>query len=201
MTAHAFSLASKLDDVHQRMQTLKAKAGFFVTQRRRDIDLYALLAETLAVCEIVQREKLEESLRRAVAARQSDDKNRSYIEQGSDVFVVVGRFVFEPEINRAASWRYSATLREASKRGLRSTNLVEWLRANGGMNALFRARPVRARTARTKTLHLNTQVEVPKTGPFTLTLRRDQRGFFDVLAGADADSSAEPESQYRRQES
>ena len=172
---------STLEDIENRMRALKTKAGFFVNQRRKDRDLYSLLAETLAVCETVQQGGMAEQLRQAVATRDIDGKNRSYVEQGSDVFVLVGRFVFEPEINRAASWRYSATLREASKRGLDSAGLVQWLRENGGINALFRGRPVQARTARTKTLHLNQQIEVPKGEAFTLTLRRDSRGFFDVM--------------------
>lgn len=170
-----------LETIKEHMAEVKARAGFFVTQRRKDRNLYALLAETMALCETVRREGLEEALRQDIVARDLHGRNRVYVEQGSDVFLIVGRFVFEPEINRAASWRYTAALREADKRGLRSDELVEWLRSQGGINALFLARPVQARTARTKTLHLNTQITVPKDGAFTVTLRRDHRGFFDVV--------------------
>ena len=170
-----------LGDIKAQMAEAKKKAGFFVTQRRRDIDLYAMLAETLAVCERVEAEGLEDALREDIAQRDRDGRNRTYVERNSDVYVLVGRFVFEPELNRAASWRYSATLREAAKAGLRSGELADWLRENGGINALFRARPVAARTARTKTLHLNAQVEVPKGRPFQIRLQRDKKGFFDVL--------------------
>jgi hypothetical protein len=171
-----------LDDIRHRINAAKQRAGFFVTQRRRDIDLYALLAECLAACEEAQRSGLESEVRAELATRPLNGRNRTYTEAGSDIFLVIGRYVFEPEINRAASWRYTAVIREAAKIGLASADLVDHLRANGGINALFRARPVVARSARTKTLHLNDPVEVPKDAPFTLTLRRDSRGFFDVVA-------------------
>ena len=171
-----------LTEIKARMAEVKQRAGFFVNQRRKDGELYEMLAETLAICETVATtDGMEDALREDIAARERNGRNRVYTERQSDVFVVVGRFVFEPEINRAASWRYSATLREAAKRGLTSRDLPLWLREHGGINALFRGRPVKARTSRTKTLHLNTQIEVSKDHAFTLTLRRDARGFFDVI--------------------
>ena len=170
-----------MDDLLEQVRVAKERAGFFLSQRRKDIDLYQLLADTLAICEHVETEGLLEDFRGRVAAGVLNGRNRTYAEAGSDVFLVVGRAVFEPEINRSASWRYSATLREASKHGIKSGDLGGWLRSNGGINALFKARPVKARTARTKTLHLTSQVEVPKDADFTLTLRRGSNGFFDVL--------------------
>ena len=170
-----------MDDLMQRVRAAKERAGFFLSQRRKDLDLYGLLADTLAICEHVESHGLLDVFRGQVAAAPANGRNRVYAEAGSDVFVVVGRAVFEPEINRAASWRYSATMREAAKRGLRSDGLAEWLRGHGGINALFRARPVKARTARTKTLHLTSQIEVSKDEVFTLRLRRRANGFFDVV--------------------
>jgi hypothetical protein len=169
-----------LNVLEDRISTLKRSASFFINQRRRDVDLYALLAEALKVCEYVEEHNIHESLRDRVYSRSSKDK-RSYVEKNSDVFVLVGRAIFEPEINRSASWRYSATLREASKLGLTSDDLIEWLKKNGGINALFKARPVNSLTAETRTLHLNDSITVPKYEEFTITLRRDSRGFFDVI--------------------
>lgn len=166
--------------IFDRIDRAKSRAGFFITQRRRDVDLYGLLAECLTACEEIEAGGLIETVRQRVAEKPTNGRNRTYAEASSDVFVVVGRYVFEPEMNRVASWRYSATIREAAKAGIRGADLVGWLRENGGINALFKGRPVNARTARTKTLNLNQQIEVPKDAPFTLTLQRDHRGFFDV---------------------
>lgn len=160
---------------------LKGRAAFFISQRRKDIDLYQVLADCMAICERASLEGEVDRLRRDFLARQKDEGRRAYFEGDPDVFLIVGRSVFEPEVNRAACWRYTATMREAAKRQIRSTDLVEWLRSQGGINALFRARPVEARTARTKTLHLNEPLDVPKDEPFTITLKRDARGFFDLV--------------------
>ncbi|MBA4282018.1 hypothetical protein [Ralstonia sp.] len=183
-TAAAMLDGSFHSTFRQDVAALKSRAAFFISQRRKDVDLYQVLADCLAICERAELSGEVEALRGEHLAAERARGKRAYFEQGADVFLIVGRAVFEPEVNRAASWRYTATLREAAKRQIRSVELVEWLREQGGINALFKARPVEARTARTKTLHLNAQVEVPKDGPFTLTLRRDARGFFDVLEAA-----------------
>jgi len=175
------SNALSLDALEGRINSLKKNASFFINQRRRDVDLYSLLAEALRVCEYVEEQGLHALLRDRVASRSIDGKKRSYVERNSDVFVLVGRAIFEPEINRSASWRYSATLREASKYGLTSNDLVEWLKEYGGINALFRTRPVNSRTADTKTLHLTSSITVPKYEEFTITLRRNDKGYFDVI--------------------
>lgn len=171
---------SSVSEIKERVAGVKTRAGFFLSQRRKDLDLYQLLADTLAICEEVEREGMLEEMRDAVRDQAANGRNRVYTEQGSDVYVVVGRAVFEPEINRAASWRYSAALREAAQRQIRSHELADWLRANGGVNTLFRGRGVMRRTLSTKTLHLNQQITVPKDQEFTVVLQMDGRGFFNV---------------------
>lgn len=162
---------------------MRDKARFFVTQRRKDIELYALLADCLALCEEAVRGNFVEQIRQQVLARSSGRKvGRCYFEQGADPALVIGRYVFdEDRKNRVNSWRYVVALREASKQGIGSGALVDWLRGHGGINTLFKRREVEARSVRTKTLHLNQQVECPKGAPFTITLLRDERGFFDVI--------------------
>lgn len=162
---------------------LKRRASFFISQRRKDLDLYQLLADTLAICERASLEGEVNRLKAEFLARRKDEGRRVYFEGDPDVYLIVGRAVFEPEINRAASWRYTATLREASKLQLRSGDLVEYLRTNGGVNALFKARPVEARTSTTKVLNLTRPITVPKEQNFKVTLRRNSRGFFDVMEG------------------
>jgi len=170
------------DAVYDRISDLKRRASFFVSQRRKDIDLYEVLADCMAICEQAEAAGMVETLKKDfLIKRQSEATGRVYFETDPDVYLVVGGLVFEPEVNRAACWRYTATLREAAKVGIAAADLTDWLRRNGGINALFKGRPVQARTARTKTLNLNTQVAVPNDSPFTLTLRRDSRGFFDVI--------------------
>jgi hypothetical protein len=165
----------------QDIKDLKARASFFMSNRRKDIDLYRLLADCMSLCERVEMTGQLEGLKTRFLQEQKARGRRAYFEKNSDVFLIVGRCVFEPEINREASWRYIAAMREAHSRQIRPENLVEWLRSEGGINVLFKSRPLEARTAKTKTLNLNEPIEVPKDGSFTLTLKRDERGFFDVV--------------------
>ena len=172
--------------IYDRVDALRDRATFFVSQRRKDIDLYKVLADCLAICEEASAMGLLDDLKKRVIQAPDYGRNRQYLNANADVYLVVGRLVFEGEKQRAATWRYTATLREAAKNNIASSDLVDWLRSNGGINALFKARDVKTRTAKTKTLNLNQQIEVPKDGAFTVTLRRDARGFFDVIEGKSA---------------
>jgi len=163
------------------ISALKQRAAFFISQRRKDIDLYDVLADCMALCERARDTGELKRLQDDFLARERAGGRRAYFERNADEYLIVGRYVFEPEVNRAACWRYTATMREAAKRQISPANLVAWLREQGGINALFRTRPVAARTAKTKTLHLTTAVTVPKDAPFTLTLQREPNGFFRVV--------------------
>ena len=168
-----------------RLNTVRAKAEHGgIPMRRTDAVLYALLGDCMAICEEVLRDGKEDELREAVEGgkRFTPGKGRRYVERGTDVYVMVGRYALQGHDSRNSYYRYAATMREAAKHQISAADLPAWLAANGGINALFKARDVKARTARTKTLHLNDAVTVPKDGAFTLTLRRDARGFFDVVA-------------------
>jgi hypothetical protein len=164
------------------ISALKKRASFFITQRRKDVDLYQVLADCMALCERARDTGDLPRLQAEFLKSEQARGKRAYFERDADEYLIVGRYVFEPEVNRAACWRYVATMREAAKRQISASQLVEWLRGQGGINALFKTRPVAARTASTKTLHLTSAVTVPKDGPFTLTLRREPNGFFCVVA-------------------
>lgn len=177
-----------MSDLSARLAAARARAhqgGLPV--RRKDGRLYAVLAECLSIAEDVIRHgqitELREALRVSVNVRGHGNagRGRRYAEAGSDAFVLVARAVLEGVDNRNSVYRYAATLREAARRGIAACDLAEWLARNGGVNSLFRRRPVVARTMSTRTLHLNAPVEVPKGRPFTITLQGDGRGFFDVL--------------------
>lgn len=165
--------------------------------RRKDGTLYRLLAECLAICEVVARHGREDELRKLITvsvdernpatwgkgrAGSNNGKGRRYAERGSDAFILVCRYVLPSTETTAARSRYSRALREASKRGITSDALPSWLSDHGGVNTLFRARKVIASDIRTRTLHLNSTVTCPKGGPFMLTLQMDHRGFFDVVS-------------------
>ena len=169
---------SHIETRNEQLAALRTRARFFVSQRRKDVELYELLADCLAVCESLGDADEIEALKSEVVCRTN---GRSYFENGADVFLVVGRYVFGTEKARAATWRYTATLREAHNRGIKSGDLVEFLRASGGINRLFKERPVEARTTKTKTLNLNSAITVPKDQVFSVRLERDTRGFFNVL--------------------
>ena len=165
--------------LRESLLSLRERAAFFAAKRRSDGELYEVLAACLALCEEIDATDQLEEVKALTIARRS---GRAYFEKGADAPLVVCRYVFETEKRRDACWRYTATLREARKRGLTSATLVEFLALEGGINSLFRGRSVTARSVTTKTLHLNSGVVVPKDETFTLTLRRDHRGFFDVVA-------------------
>lgn len=173
-----------LEELEARMAHIKSRASFFMAKRRKDAELYEVLSETLAICEEVERRGIVEEVRKSVAEQPKNGRNRVFAERGSDVYVIVGRAVFEPEINRGSSWRYSSAMREAAKRQIHSSQLVGWLIENGGINTLFKGRGTFARAVNTRTLHLNNSIEIDKHKPITITIKMDHRGFFDVLGAA-----------------
>lgn len=164
--------------------------------RRKDGTLYKMLAECLAVCELVQAEnreyELRELLRVSIDARNpaiwgqgraasNNGKGRRYAERGSDAFILVCRYVLPDTESTAGRSRYSNALREAHKQGITSRDLVAWLTEHGGVNTLFKSRRVVASDVTTRTLHLNDAITAPKHGQFTVTLKMDHRGFFNVI--------------------
>ena len=170
----------------ERIEALRAVAqSDGLPVRRADARLYAILADCLAICEDALSQNALPELRRAVMVSVSGvapaGRGRKYLEQRADAYVIVARAVLDGIDNRNSVYRYAMTMREAARRGIASQALEKWLGENGGINALFKARPVSARKATTRTLNLNQSVTVPKDGTFTLTLRRDARGFFDVV--------------------
>jgi hypothetical protein len=168
-------------DFLTRINRLREKAANGgLPLRRTDGALYEVLGDCLCLCEEVDRDALHEALRAQLRASGAQG-NRRYVETTADTPILVARYVLEGQDGRNSFYRYAATLREAARRQIRGADLPEWLRKNGGVNALFRTRPVQARTAATKTLHLNEAITVPKDEAFTITLRRDGRGFFDVV--------------------
>jgi hypothetical protein len=154
--------------------------------RRKDGTLYRLLADCLSICEMVEAEGLEAELRAAIRVPASaGNRDKKYAEVGSDAPILVCRYVLRDDVRNSA-YRYSACLREARKRQIRSEDLAAWLDQNGGLNTLWMSRPLTEARLTRRTLHLNDAVTVPKRGHFTLTLEADARGFFNVITPPEA---------------
>ena len=91
------------------------------------------------------------------------------------------RYVLADVDGRNSHYRYAVTLREAAKRGIAGADLVSWLGENGGVNALYRPTTMKADTNQTRQIYLNQRITFPREGEFTITLRHDGKGFFDVV--------------------
>ena len=159
---------------------LKARNGG-VPFRRTDGALYALLADLLAIIEDVERDKLQDELRSAVKLSGVGAIGRKYVERGTDASILVCRHVLDNDDTRNSTYRYALSLREARRRQIRSGELAEWLRGNGGVNTLYKTRPTATKSNTVRTLHLNAPIVISVGGSVAVTLFRDHRGFFDVV--------------------
>lgn len=188
-----------LDELN-RVRNMAQRDG--LPARRKDGALYDFLSECLGICEYVsannQEPELREIFRISVDVKNPElwgkglgraignqGKGRRYAEAGSDVFVLVMRYVMggETESNiRVGRSRYAFALREAFKRKILAAQLKQWLIDNGGVNTLYKGRPQTAETRKTSSLTLNTPIVAPTNADFTVTLRMDHRGFFNVIA-------------------
>lgn len=154
--------------------------------RRKDKQLYGLLSGCMFICEKVERENLYDELRQHirvsvdVRGKGNAGKGRRYATPEADVTVLVCRYVLQAD-NRNSVYRYAATLRQAFARQLTSAQLVEWLTENGGVNALYKARPLTKKTVKMKVLNLTEPIEIRKDEPFTITLQYNGLGAFNVL--------------------
>ena len=167
--------------------------------RRKDRQLYGVLAECLGICQDVIRDKAEGQLRDAVRVS-VDERNpeiwgkgraagnagrgKRYAERTSDAYVLVCRFVLEGSENYATRSRYAAALREAAKRQIAPDDLVNWLASNGGVRALYLRRPNVKPVMSSKTLYLNSPVTFRAGEAFTVTLQYDGIGGFHVISEA-----------------
>ena len=169
----------------QGIHRLRLKASEVRPKRHSHAELHELLGQCMVMCERAEKLGCLDLLKEQ-ATSQLKGRNRSYFESTADVYLVVGRLVFEGEKRRDAAWRYTAVMREASKRGIAGADLPKWLQSNGGLNALFRARGDGPKAGQTKTIFLNTPVDVPSVGgEITLTLKRCPTGFFDVVGAGE----------------
>jgi len=163
------------------------------SQKQASLALYDVLAPCMELCERCGRDPDDRAELERLFAEQPRPGNRRYVEKASDIYVLVCRFVFT-ETDRTNAIRYACALREAGRRQIRSTALAEWLRRNGGVNALYFSRPLDTRIVATKTLHLHDRISFSRDAPFTLTLRWRTDNRFDVLAAVGSAADKHPNS-------
>ncbi|MGR9056032.1 hypothetical protein ACU8NH_09000 [Rhizobium leguminosarum] len=150
------------------------------SQKAASLALYDVMASCMELCERCELDSAEQTALECLFKEQPKTGNRRYVEKGSDIYVMVCRFVFT-ETDRTNAMRYASALREASKLQLSSENLSDWMRGNGGVNALYFRRPLDARRVKTKCLRLAEQIEFSRDEPFTLTLRWQDDNTFAVI--------------------
>jgi hypothetical protein len=183
-------------DILEKLDTARQHAhNGGIPVRRKDGKLYALLSECLSICEEVIAEGMFEELRQlarvsvnerkprgTVTRNESNNgRGRNYVEKGSDAFILVCRYVLSGVDERNSSYRYATTLREAHRRSIKSQELSSWLKENGGVNALYGRAIYKGDISSKRTLHLNEAVSFPREGEFTIRLKHDGKGFFDVV--------------------
>lgn len=153
------------------------------SQKAASLALYGVLASCMELSERCHRDPAERAELEKLFGEQPKAGNRRYVEKTSDVFVLVCRFVFT-ETDRTNAMRYASALRQAAELQIASSDLLDWMKANGGVNALYFRRPLDARNIKTKCLRLAEQIEFSRDEPFTLTLSWRNDNTFAILREA-----------------
>ena len=138
--------------------------------------ILALQASELCISDINQ----DIALGKAVAELPKGNKNRQYVEKGSDVYQRVCRYIFWGEDHTANINRYAIALREAGKQNIRSFELLNYLK-NGGVNQFYLKRPLSNDTISTRCIRLNKQITHNKSNDFTLILKRKDDNTYEVI--------------------
>lgn len=163
-----------------------ARALMPIRRRGANTELYDALVLALTAAELCIRDVTQDlALGRAVAELPKGNKNRQYVERGSDAYQRVCRYIFFGEEHTANINRYAHALREAGKQGVLSSALLGRLR-DGGINQFYLARPLSADTVATRCIRLDRQIEHTKSATFTLTLKRKADNSYEVIEYAPA---------------
>ena len=158
-----------------------ARAMMPIRKRGANSELYSALVLALKASELcIEDIEQDEALGRAVAELPKGDKNRQYVERGSDSYQRVCRYIFFGEEHTANINRYAHALRQAGKQGVRSHELLKRLRA-GGVNQFYLKRPLRTDKISTRCIRLDRQITHEKAAPFMLILRRDDDNTYAVV--------------------
>lgn len=172
------SIAERIERLRQ-----EAHAGP-IGKRHSSFRLYEVLADCMDIALRCRRDPADRAeLDRLVREQPKRGKGR-WTLRSSDEFIAVCRYVF-PNGSRSAersnSSRYAHCLRQAAERQIAPADLVHFLKTEGGLNVLYLARPLTRTTVSAKTIRFDRAVELPKDGEFTLTLKRQADGSFEVI--------------------
>lgn len=158
-----------------------ARAMMPIRRRGANTELYGALVLALKASELcIEDIEQDEALGKAVAELPKGNKNRQYVERGSDSYQRVCRYIFFGEEHTANINRYAHALREAGKQGVRSHELLQRLH-KGGVNQFYLRRPLRTDKISTRCIRLARQITHEKAEPFTLILRRNDDNSYEVL--------------------
>lgn len=156
-----------------------------IGKKRSSFELYRLLQDCMILAVDCLHDPDEERALRDLLNEGRTGRSRKGVLATSTPYLLVCRFVFRhgcsESANRNNASRYGLCLEQAAERGIDPLALADWLTENGGVNALFLARPVAAKEITTKALRLNTPITIPKHGTVTLQIRRDHKGAFDIV--------------------
>ncbi len=159
-----------------------ARALMPMRKRGANSELYDALVLALQAAELCLADiEQDVALGKAVAELPRGNKNRQYVERGSDAYQRVCRFIFFGDEHTANINRYAIALREAGKQGVRSAQLLEYLR-NGGVNQFYLKRPLHSDSISTRCIRLERQITHEKSAAFTLILRRKEDNSYAVLS-------------------
>lgn len=171
-------------NIRERLDAVRDRAkGGGLPVRRKDRALYGVLADCLGLCEEVLRDGLGAELRDAIT-------NETGVKHGTgsrrvrpttDVYTLVCRYVFGDREDHSSLGKYAQTLRAAAQRQIAASSLEQWLCDNGGARALYLTIKVPKSDMTRVTLNLSSPITFPKDEAFTLVLKYDGKGFFDVL--------------------
>lgn len=142
--------------------------------------LYNVLARCMELSERCERDPDEHQQLNRLFKQQPKSGNRRFVEKNSDIYILVCRYVFT-ETDRSNAMRYAAALREAAKMQISSERLVDHMKKNGGVNALYFRRPLDARTVKTKCLQLAEPILYSRDSPLHLVLKWRDDNLFVVV--------------------
>ena len=169
-----------LDD----LEALRAEAqAEGLPVRRTDSRLYGLLARVYGAALQIQTDGNVADLRARAGNLKSPKPgaSRSYLERGSDVFILASRYVLTGVDNRNSVYRYAAAMRGAAKRQICATDLPNWLVENGGLRELLKPLDDAAQRSG-RQLTLDRAITWRAGEVVTLTLRAQGGGHFALIA-------------------
>lgn len=161
-----------------------ARALMPIRKRGADGELYDALVLALRAAELCIADINHDiELGKVIASLPRGEKNRQYVERGSDAYQRVCRYVFFGEEHTANINRYAIAIRQAAKQGVTSAQLLARLR-HGGINQFYLTRPLQSRNISTRCIRLDRQITHDKFKSFTLELKRNDDNSYSILSSS-----------------